>query len=164
MSLPSFKERGHLKKVTALIYNSKNKFPNFGWEEMYFSPPFFQFFWLCFCQLMVWLNDSCAPDGCPPSPPAWVDRPRAVAALARKLQAAQEAAKAKILSLKREAEKAKRWVYLIFFLFGLFIWSLFFYLVYLISLSLELLVNRTVTDASYLFECLNFCWLWIRLT
>ena len=43
-----------------------------------------------------------------------------------------------------------------FFIWYIYLVFIFFYLVYLISLSLELLVNRTVTDASFFVRMLEF--------
>ncbi|XP_018018653.1 coiled-coil domain-containing protein 150 [Hyalella azteca] len=54
-------------------------------------------------KLLMWQSDSCPPDAVPPSPPAWLDGPRAVTSLARRLQAAIDATRGRLAALKQPA-------------------------------------------------------------
>ncbi|KAF2367707.1 hypothetical protein FHG87_001543 [Trinorchestia longiramus] len=57
-------------------------------------------------KLTMWQSDSCAPNTAPPSPPSWIEGPRAVASLARTLQAAIDAARGRLAGVRKLAAEA----------------------------------------------------------
>uniref|UniRef100_A0A6A7G360 Coiled-coil domain-containing protein 150-like n=3 Tax=Hirondellea gigas TaxID=1518452 RepID=A0A6A7G360_9CRUS len=51
-------------------------------------------------KLVMWQSDQCGSDNGPPSPPAWLDGPRAVTRVARQLQSAIEATRTRLAGVR----------------------------------------------------------------